>query len=235
MKIFVEDQFLTKGSAQLPTYNGMRGIGIHSSSHVESCSVGGIKLGVKAFLPLANGGVNITADRIRFRQNAGAPQSTSELDNVADAAPNAGDKLVLQVYEACDDLQLPGPRTPYVTRAACVLPAAQVNARLLMVLPTSGRLRSALFWSASTATVTVNVVGFRMQFGVNKGYYGIPNQTNYATPQLSFIAGGAAGSQNFARAIYVDGESFDYLMVYGFDAASGSIDMLGEVTGERLT
>ena len=240
MKIFTEPQFLAKGSTQLPNYEGMRGVGIHPSSEVDSCTVAGVKLGVKSIIPVG-AGAEVRADKKKFN-NTTYPGLALQFDNaVMDNAPNAGDKLVLQIYEACDRMIPPGPRASYLTRTGqSVLPTTRVLAQAVAKLPTMGRVRSALSWIALNATAVINVAGVRMLYGQASLYtsgaacFLVSNPTDYTSPLTNIVPAGVAfGGSQPSRTIYIDNENFDYLLVWAFDPGGGSLDFLAEVSGER--
>lgn len=246
MKIFTEPQFLAKGSTQLPNYEGMRGVGIHPSSEVDSCTVAGVKLGVKAIVPVG-AGAEVRADKRKFN-NITFPGLALQFDtSVADNAPNAGDKLVLQIYEACDRMIPPGPRAPYLSRASSSgLPGTKVLAAPMFKLPTSGRTRIALSWMALNIQAIVNVSGVRMTYGVQpltndgRGTFGyvISNTTDYNSPATAMASAGPSQPAVIpTRTIYIDNESFDYLLVWAWDLGNSGgnyFDILAEVSGERI-
>lgn len=232
MKLFTFDQFLTRGSAQVPSGKFVAA-GIHCSSDVESCTIGGYKLGVKSIVPLSGESPRVDADRISLTLTAGL-FSTDDA-SPADGVKSPGEKLVLQMYEPCDGFSPPGPRAPYFTRAAlATLPATAAGAKKIARLPMSGRTRAALFWTGAAATCTINVLGIRANYGVAKGYFPSINALDFTTPAQTVKSGPNAGTNLFSRAVYIDNESFDELHVWAYDAGGGGLDFFAEVTGERL-
>lgn len=233
MKLVTIDQFLTKGSGQIASAGeDFVAAGIHCSSEVESCTIGGFKLGVKSLVPITPGSAQqALADRISANQSG---QMTG-FNACLDGQQYPGEKLVLALYESCDGLQPPGPRAPYLTRAAATaLPTTAAGAQPVCRLPMSGRTRAALWWAAQNNTCTIVVSGYRANFGVAKGYFHVVNTTLYTTPDQTGVAGFEAGVTDRHRAVYIDNESFDDLLVWAFDSAGGSISFFAEVTGERL-
>ena len=239
MKIFSEPDFLKKGSAQLPNYASMTGVGIHSSSEVDSCTISGVRLGVKGIVPVL-AGAEIRAERRAFQNTVVGP--ALDFVSPADGNPAAGNKLVLQIYE-CEEFNIPGPRTTYVSRSAVTtLPTTRLTARGMAVVPMSGRNRCAITWTAGQTTCTVNTAGVRSLGGVaglqsisaNFGHM-IVNATDYTTPMSNYApAGPQFTSANPMRTIYIDNESFDYVLIWAWDTAGSYIDLLAEASGERL-
>lgn len=241
MRLQVFDSFLTNGSGQLlnppEATSAWRGAGIHCSSEVESCSIGGIKLGVKSIIPYP--GSLVTADRRSISSVAGgmygawnAPPRSVPLDGNG----RPGEKLVLQLYENCDELAPPGPRAPYLTRALVAsLPATEATNQLVMKLPMSGRTRATIGWSGSAGDITVNLVGIRSFFGIAVGELPIPNPISFVNSGISGNgAGPAQGATIYTNQIYVDNESFDEIWVFAWSASGSSLVMIAETTGERL-
>lgn len=245
MKIFTEPDFLAKGSAQIPNYQGMTGVGIHSSSEVDSCTVSGVRLGVKAIVPCGPG-AEIRAERNPWKRITTA-RGMTEFASPADGNPNSGNKLVLQIYE-CDEFNIPGPRATYVTRcglSTAALPTTRVTARAMCAVPMSGRVRCAISWFAFSASTIINVAGVRSIQGIaalqnsdSVPLYGytISNPNDYASTLAKIAPAGVMSNGTGApqQTIYIDNESFDYLLIWAWDPNPGYLDLLAEASGERL-
>jgi hypothetical protein len=243
MKLFAADNFLTKGSAQLPS-GDFRGIAIDSSSEVDVVEIGGRVLGVNQVVPF-QGDVR----SVRYPGDAlNTGQATYGAVVGGDAGPT-GEVLTLKLYEACDALVPPGPRAPVFRRAKFAdtqMTATVTNAKLAFRLPFHGRRMACLsMWrSDSTRDFNLLVVGARygrkgsVQFSdyVESGPFAWWNGA--ALPASSMDS---TNLQNQSRVFYVGGEGdnvegFDELFVYAYGASAAGSNycvVTGEAFGER--
>jgi hypothetical protein len=233
------NKFLTNGRGSIPT-GPFVAVGIHPSSEVDLVDVAGHRLGVGAIVP-CEGGIEVKAVR-NAPQLAGAAFTSEDF---------AGQRLVLQLYEKCDQLIPPGPRLPVFRegfKAAADIGVDAANAGTPIVrLPFHGRTMATITFRRTTdaADLTLLVVGFNHgEVGGNTGMIRITEQTtttwwNGAVPPAVTVHGGASLDTLQARTVYVGGlsdaaEGFDELMLFVYGAAGGDARLFAEAYGERI-
>jgi hypothetical protein len=261
MKLFTASDFLAARTGAFPKAiplpdGNWKAVAIHPSSEVDLVDIGAIaRLGVGGLVPISGSnqpGV-MPVRRPCADQNDGITSNGSPRDGNTRAP---GGKLVLQLYEACDALENPGPRNP-IARAVVfndgLLTATADGAPLCFRLPFQGRqmVRFSCFRGDSTRDLNLVVVG------VNYGLWEHPQLmtsdfVTVATTQTWWNGGGAAptvtplatsfGAGTAARTFYYGGqgdnvEAFDELAVFAFGAFGGggtsAVSVSGEVWGER--
>lgn len=227
MKIASFDKFLLKQTAQLP--NGeWRAVGIHASSEVDLVTVGGSVLSIGSLLP-AKGSAPISA----VRRSAGS------------FAP-VGERLVLQLYEPCDELVPPAVRAPVCMKAEIDatgggLPALAASPAIAIRLPFQGRQHATISFMRSDSALDMQcvVIGRRRPFYDNTG----GDLLTQATPETWWNGGAAAPTDAFgnvcARTFHIGGvdneECFDDLLICVRGAAGVDIvTVLAEAYGERI-
>lgn len=242
MKLNVADNFLSRGSMNIPN-GAYKAVGIHCSSEVDAIEMGGIRVGARSVIPLGmsqNGGQLVTSARKGLNGRYTGLTGGTEMSNAnqRDGVRAPGEKLVLQLYEECDDLNPPGPRVPYLT--SVLLPTLSAagattaaTAMLVSVLPMSNRLRAVLSFGANLNGASYGLRGIRESaagdgmFYVDKAAVVLPN-----TPSIYAAAGAIADPQ--CNIVYVDNESFDWLLVYMFSAGAPNGLFSAEVDGDRI-
>lgn len=255
MKLYYPDRILDRGSEQLPA--GFVGVAIHPSSDVDVVDVDGARLAPRSVVPIdPTTRATVKAVRRRIDVNAfpGAPGVGDSLEITPDYTPQ---KLVLQLYEKCDQLIPPGPRTPYyrdILIPSADLSAVALTANLALVIPFWGRstLQLSVKRTDTTQDLSFFIVGRKhgnrdsaspkpifsalASFGDEDGVldesgvftWGMPTFTLDPTlPRWRTVYFGGLGDA---------GECFDYLLVFCYGAAGGGDALLvaeayGEVVG----
>jgi hypothetical protein len=246
MKVFAVDNFLVKGSAGLPS-GAFRAIAIHPSSEVDLIKVNGRLLGPGTLLPMTPGETP-SIESVRF-----APTVYEGASDITDRS-QAGQLAVVQLYEACDSLDPPGPRVPslrYGKVLAANLGAVIGAANIIARVPFSGRRMARISFMRTANPVDLSLVimgvvwGTKVDGGIGPGLEGHVVQQitqtwwNGAGAAPTITAGGVAGLGQ-ARIIYVGGgadaeEGFDELVLFVFGGAgAGDAVVFAESYGERV-
>lgn len=245
MLIFPVADFARQGSAQLPNGNWTH-VGIAPSSVVDICDVDGLTLGPCALVPVRPGGGKVTAIR-GYRTGA----------IVGGANYEQFTSLVLVLFEACDDVFVPGPRSA-AFRSAQPLNLAPGTDVLALRLPFSGRKQAVIAarrQDGDTADANIIIRGIRYHSPASiktmlVGGGGDPTQFPFlevaATETLfngaaSLPTSALGGVENMpiGRVFYVGGggdfqEGFDELEVWlTTTGAAGVMYVQGEASGER--
>lgn len=247
MRIFSEDAFQSKGSTQIPSGPWVA-VGIHCQSEVDLCIVGGRRLGIGGIVPVADGGQNVIAVRrpATSRSLAGAVASAGANPanhNAKDGSGVAvGDKLVLQLYEACDALFSAGPRIPFemeVRNVQCALGVA--NSSMIARIPFSGRRQATIFSTQPQGSdLGIIIRGVRYRVDVNNALLGVLAFIEAPVDIVSSTSFATTGDGlGLGKGIHVGGgadnqESFDELQVwgYGITALVTSVDISCKAFGE---
>lgn len=174
MKIVTEPKFLTTGSKQLT--GRYRALAIHPSSEVDLVDIDGVRLGVGGIVPFPLSGANVLS--VRNAPNEIVAASGDHLD--------VGQKLVLQLYEDCDELVPPAPRHATFRSgiiAASALGAVVAAANLIVRLPFQGRAQAAIRFKRLTSPQDLSLVvlgvsyGTRSDAGTGANYVELPVET----------------------------------------------------------
>jgi len=236
MKLCFIDAFLTRGSASIPAGDWVA-VGIHPSSEVDLCDVGNYRLGVNAIVPV-NTGDSVRA--VRSLKNVDSAALAALLNTTgggpADGNKAPSDKLVLQLYEACDEWQPPGPRVPYVTQAfvpTTQMTTTQATAKLIARVPFSGRKTLAVFVQPAGPTSLV-VIGLRYPLPASISGLLLGEESPVTVVPVNLMTTGAvmAGSTNSVGVYYT--ENFDEMLVYVWTpGGAASVSVAIEAYGER--
>lgn len=242
MKLQQFDEFLTNGQALID--GGYTAIAIHPSSEVDLVDVGGYRLGVGAIVPVSKSSPSkLQAVRV-------APDElTGEGDPLL--ARDVGQKLVVQLYEPCDQLIPPGPRLPVFRQRS--FPAAGLggntgDASLVLRVPMQGRSQMTLTFRRDTDVEDLTVVpvgilyGDRTQ-GIQQGTRFVPDAAvtwwdgGGAAPTVGVSATYAA--ELASRVVHYGGggdsrEAFDEIAIFAYGGVGGDVYIAAEAFGERL-
>lgn len=214
-------------------------VGIAASSEIDICLVGGHVLGPQTLVQFST-----TVEAIRGLRTGLLPSGVS--------APPVGQRLVLQLYERCDVLIPPGPRSPLVvTSDFYVVPAALGVTNPILRVPFAGRKQCAFAVKRSAGTeatddlsylvrgVKYNAAAFQK---INRGVLvdGADQRcvfTETTTGTVGLTLSTADGASPLNRVFYVGGagdnqEDFDELELYVFGNA-GNAYAQAVATGDR--
>jgi len=241
MKFYADNDFLQKGSTQVPL-SGAKfvAIGIASSSEVDLVNVGGHILSPKGIVPFTGHDPLLS---VRGPYTNALEGVTTALDGVK----NPGSKLCVQMYEEGDPLVPPGPRAPYVAFANVAnMPATPATAALVFRIPFAGRSHAQIHVAGNVfADLSLVIRGVK--------YAGPPRSTITtpffdeqaavdlwngagASPTTAVLASGLGLSASWHVGGNADlEEDYDELQVYAWaTAAMNTYTFQAEAWGERL-
>jgi hypothetical protein len=253
VKVHTLPNFAVKGQGVLPA-GDWTAVGIAPGSIVDTCLIGGHRLGPMSLLPITQGGIAVQGLKARKATSSIGGENGFDKDEVEGVPfPLGGHlgSLELLLYEKCDQLVPPGPRAPFRVANRVVGTAFGV---LALRLPFMGRAAAVI---AATGTLGENI-DFTIKIrGII--YHSLPlgesigNADTIATVQdfiaeatdQTYFQGGATrrvswvNTQNLATIVYVGGrgdlsEAFDEIEVSIISAGGATAMVQAEAYGERV-